>query len=48
MIEYSSEAAEFLKKREYQGLEANVGQTEAKAAVLGQVGIASDYGENTN
>jgi diphthamide biosynthesis protein 2 len=46
MIEYSSEAAEFLKKREYQGLEANVGQTEAKAAVLGQVGIASDYGEN--
>lgn len=48
MIEYSSEAAEFLKKREYQGLEANVGQTEAKAAVLGQVGIASDYGENSN
>jgi len=48
MIEYSSEAAEFLKKREYQGLEANVGQTEAKAAVLGQVGIASDYGEKTN
>ncbi|KAK1738325.1 2-(3-amino-3-carboxypropyl)histidine synthase subunit 2 [Skeletonema marinoi] len=48
MIEYSSEAAEFLKKREYQGLEANVGQTEAKAAVLGQVGIASDYGETTN
>lgn len=46
MIEYSSEAAEFLKKREYQGLKANVGQTEAKAAVLGQVGIASDYGEN--
>jgi diphthamide biosynthesis protein 2 len=46
MIEYSSEAAEFLKKREYQGLEANVGQTQAKAAVLGQVGIASDYGEN--
>ena len=48
MIEYTSEAAEFLKKREYQGLEANVGQTEVKAAVLGQVGIASDYGENTN
>jgi diphthamide biosynthesis protein 2 len=48
MIEYSSEAAEFLKKREYQGLEANVGQTKAKVAVLGQVGIASDYGENRN
>ena len=46
IVEYTSEAAEFLKKREYQGMEANVGQTEVKAAVLGQVGIASDYGEN--
>jgi len=45
MVEYRSEAAEFLKRREYQGLEANVGETEAKAAVLGQVGIASNYGE---
>ena len=45
LIEYRSEAAEFLKKREYQGLEANVGETEVKAAVLGQVGIASNYGE---
>eukprot|EP00571_Detonula_confervacea_P002055 CAMPEP_0172324364 /NCGR_PEP_ID=MMETSP1058-20130122/51185_1 /TAXON_ID=83371 /ORGANISM="Detonula confervacea, Strain CCMP 353" /LENGTH=785 /DNA_ID=CAMNT_0013040627 /DNA_START=68 /DNA_END=2422 /DNA_ORIENTATION=+ len=43
LIEYRSEAAEFLKKREYRGLEANVGGTEAKAAVLGQVGIASNY-----
>ncbi|KAL7530478.1 hypothetical protein ACHAXR_003515, partial [Thalassiosira sp. AJA248-18] len=41
IIEYRSEAAEFLKKREYRGLEANVGGTEAKAAVMGQVGIAS-------
>ncbi|KAL3779178.1 hypothetical protein ACHAW5_009375 [Stephanodiscus triporus] len=46
LIEYRSEAAEFLKKREYRGLEAKVGETEVKAAVLGMVGIASDYGEN--
>jgi diphthamide synthase subunit DPH2 len=46
IIEYRSEAAEFLKKREYRGLEAKVGETEVKAAVLGMVGIASDYGEN--
>ena len=45
LIEYRSEAAEFLKKREYRGLEANVGETEVKAAVLGMVGIASNYGE---
>jgi diphthamide biosynthesis protein 2 len=45
LIEYRSEAAEFLKKREYKGLEAKVGETEVKAAVLGMVGIASDYGE---
>ena len=45
LIEYRSEAAEFLKKREYRGLEAKVGETEVKAAVLGMVGIASDYGE---
>lgn len=45
LIEYKSEAAEFLKKREYRGLEANVGQTEVKAAVRGQVGIASKYRE---
>lgn len=45
ITEYRSEAAEFLKRRQYQGLEANVGQTEAKPAVLGQAGIASNYGE---
>ena len=45
LVEYRSEAAEFLKQREYRGLEANVGETEAKAAVLGMVGIASNYGE---
>jgi diphthamide biosynthesis protein 2 len=47
LMEYRSEAAEFLKQREYQGLEANVGQTEAKAAVRGKAGIASNYGEET-
>jgi diphthamide biosynthesis protein 2 len=45
LMEYHSEAAEFLKSREYQGLEANVGQTEAKKAVIGKAGIASNYGE---
>jgi len=45
LIEYKSEAAEFLKQREYRGLEANVGETEVKAAVKGLVGIASNYGE---
>ncbi len=40
---YKSEAANFLKQREYQGLNTLVGQTEAKAAFIGQRGIASDY-----
>jgi diphthamide biosynthesis protein 2 len=40
---YKSEAAKFLKQREYQGLATQAGQTEAKAAVAGQRGIASDY-----
>jgi diphthamide biosynthesis protein 2 len=46
ITEYKSEAAHFLKQREYQGLESLVGQTEARAAVPGLVGIASDYGSN--
>ncbi|KAL7485539.1 hypothetical protein ACHAW6_011141 [Cyclotella cf. meneghiniana] len=45
LLEYRSEAAEFLKNREYKGLEANVGRNEAKAAVIGKSGIASNYGE---
>lgn len=40
---YKSEAAKFLKQREYQGLKTNAGETEVKAASLGQQGIASDY-----
>ncbi|VEU36802.1 unnamed protein product [Pseudo-nitzschia multistriata] len=43
VTEYKSEAANFLKQREYQGLESKVGETEAKAAVLGMRGIASGY-----
>lgn len=43
VTEYNSEAANFLKQREYQGLETLVGQTEAKAAVPGLSGIASNY-----
>eukprot|EP00957_Ditylum_brightwellii_P147932 11264145-Ditylum_brightwellii.AAC.1 len=45
VIQYQSEGAEFLKRREYKGLEANIGQDEAKAAVKGKVGIASNYGQ---
>ena len=45
MTEYKSEAAEFWKKREYKGLEAKIGKDDAKAAVQGQTGIASDYGK---
>ncbi len=47
LIEYSSEAGEYLKKRNYRGLEAKVGETAIKVAVLGKVGIASDYSETT-
>jgi diphthamide synthase subunit DPH2 len=45
MIEYHSEAAEFWKQREYKGLEAHVGKNEVRAAVMGQTGIASNYGD---
>ena len=45
VTEYKSEAAEFWKKREYKGLEAQIGKDEAKAAIKGQTGIASDYGK---
>jgi diphthamide synthase subunit DPH2 len=43
VLVYQSEAANFLKQRDYQGLEPQLGQTEARPATLGQVGIASDY-----
>ena len=46
MTEYRSEAAEYWKRREYKGLEANIGRNEVRAAVKGQVGIASNYKEN--
>eukprot|EP00903_Cladosiphon_okamuranus_P014029 g13046.t1 len=44
LVEWSSPAADFLGKREFQGLEALVGQSEAKPATQGESGIASDYG----
>lgn len=43
LVEWSSPAADFLGRREFQGLEASVGETEARPAVEGQSGIASDY-----
>jgi len=48
VTEYKSGAAEFWQDREYKGLEAAVGTTEVKAAVHGQTGIASDYGETAS
>lgn len=42
---YHSAAADFLKKREYQGLEVQAGLTEVHTAIKGQEGIASDYGD---
>jgi len=44
LIQYRSEAAEFLKQREYKGLDAQIGQKVAESATQGQTGIASDYG----
>lgn len=44
MTAYNSEAAKFLQKREYQGLESDIGKTEVAPASKGQTGIASDYG----
>jgi diphthamide biosynthesis protein 2 len=43
VMEYKSEAANFLKQREFQGLQSMVGETEAKPASEGLTGIASDY-----
>jgi diphthamide biosynthesis protein 2 len=45
LTSYNSKGAEFLRNREYQGLETQLGKTEARAAVPGQSGIASNYGE---
>jgi len=44
VTEYKSEAANFLKQRQYQGLQTQAGETEVRAAIVGQKGIASDYG----
>ncbi len=48
VTEYKSEAANFLRQREYQGLESKMGQTEVKTAVLGMRGIASEYRPESN
>jgi diphthamide biosynthesis protein 2 len=42
---YQSKGAEFLKSRQFQGLETLKGETEVHEAVPGLDGIASDYGE---
>jgi diphthamide biosynthesis protein 2 len=43
VVEYKSEAANFLRRREFQGLQSKVGETAARAASQGLTGIASDY-----
>lgn len=43
LIEYRSEAAEYLATREYRGLEPRIGETEAHAAIMGTTGIAKGY-----
>ncbi|TMW55970.1 hypothetical protein Poli38472_008618 [Pythium oligandrum] len=43
LIQYRSEAAEFLAGREYRGLEPRLGETPAHAAVKGSTGIARGY-----
>ncbi|GMI16411.1 hypothetical protein TrLO_g12301 [Triparma laevis f. longispina] len=40
---FKSEAGRFLNNREYTGLESNIGTSEVRKAVKGQVGIASEY-----
>ena len=45
LTEYQSSASEFLKQREYRGLETQAGQSEVHQAVPGQKGIASAYTE---
>ena len=45
LITYNSAAADFLKTREYKGLQVDAGKTEVKAAVVGQDGIASHYND---
>jgi diphthamide biosynthesis protein 2 len=42
---YKSVAAQFLKQRDYQGLQVKPGETEIQAAILGQQGIPSNYGD---
>jgi diphthamide biosynthesis protein 2 len=45
ITEYTSAAAEVWKKREYKGLQSQIGQTEISSALPGQFGIASEYRE---
>lgn len=47
LVEYRSEAGEYLASREYQGLEPRIGETPAHAAVMGATGIARGYTHET-
>jgi diphthamide biosynthesis protein 2 len=45
VAQYNSAAAAHLKQREYQGLQVLEGKTEVRAAIMGDKGIASNYGD---
>lgn len=45
IVVYQSKAAAYLNRREYKGLESNIGDSEVIPAIPGQIGIASDYGK---
>jgi diphthamide biosynthesis protein 2 len=45
VIVHQSKASEFLRSRDFQGLEAAIGETAVHAAKPGDIGIASNYGQ---
>ena len=45
IVEWKSAAADFLSKRDWQGLEVQKGQTPVRAAVQGRDGVASGYAQ---
>jgi len=47
VMTYNSEASNFLKQRQYQGLTSQMGQTDVQIATIGLTGIASDYSNTT-
>ena len=46
LVKFESAAADFMKNREYRGLDPEIGKTEVKKASKGLSGIASYYTED--